>query len=127
MNNDSPLWKAYETAKSKCETEDWAENYEAEFVAFLTALKTASETEQNEYKKYFCQLIQSQEKIHWELMAFVMHDLRWPEVLECLKREIPTTSNERRRPVLVLVTEAYSEAWWGRKAYKYYRNQFGLE
>ena len=56
----------------------------------------------------------------WELIAFCMHELRWQSVRDAVETRLALSRNQREKPILRSILEAFEDDWVDRVLYAYY-------
>lgn len=112
--------KLYDDALSATQRYDDASLYEPYFVAVLSFIKKHPDLIQN-IKATVCNVVEKGNVLPYELIAFCMHELRWPEVLDSANKRIQAEDrNPHARRLAELIVEAYDPMWDCRVLYSYY-------
>lgn len=107
-------------ARRICEGPTSTSDYEELFVQVLSYVKKNGHLDR-EFRDAFVAMVGEPSRGPWELIAFCMHELRWPEVLE-RAREYSASSNDPRRIAVAAAIEAsYSDDWDAAELYEYYQ------
>ena len=113
-------------AEKACNAPVGTQQFELSFVKVLEFIKAHNESTA-EFKDFFVQMLNNESLGPWELIAFCMHDLRWPLILDEAQMKLTKSDDHRVQRIMSNVIDAYSESWGDLDIYSYYQNPTSRE
>jgi len=106
-------------AKDACEKFGTATDCEPYFLSTLKYVKMHPD-EWPEFKHLFVSMAIDPAVGPWELIAFCMRELRWPEVLEVVQFQLRVSQDFRVKEVMAKIAAVYANEWEDGDLYHYY-------
>ena|SRR5579862_6044486 len=106
-------------AEKACEGPVGTREYEGAFLNVLNYMKEHP-TDEDAYKNHFIKMLNDSTLGPWELIAFCMRELQWPEVLKAARERLQKMRDPRIKSVMADVIEVYQPNWPDSELYDYY-------
>jgi hypothetical protein len=125
MDNLTELEMLTLKATHACEGPVGTHEYEKAFLSVLNYMKEHP-MDADAYKNYFVKMLSDPALGPWELIAFCMRELQWPEVLEAARERLKLMRDPRIKSVMAEVIEVYQPNWADSVLYDYYSKSVNL-
>jgi hypothetical protein len=119
MNAVDEFQKLCAAANDACLTLGTATDCEPYFLATLNFVKKNPQ-HWADFKHLFVNMVSDPAAGPWELIAFCMRELRWPEVLTAVQRELESSNDFRVKTVMSKIAAVYTSDWEDGSVYRYY-------
>jgi hypothetical protein len=119
MDNLTELEFLILRAKQACEGPVGTHEYEGAFLSVLNYMKEHP-MDEDAYKNHFIRMLSERALGPWELIAFCMRELQWPEVLKAARERLEKMRDPRIKSVMADVIEVYEPNWPDSVLYDYY-------
>jgi hypothetical protein len=111
--------KLCHAANDACTTLGTATDCEPYFLATLNFVKMNPQ-HSADFKRLFVTMVRDPEAGPWELIAFCMRELKWPEVLTAVQQELESSKDFRVKTVMSKIAAVYAPEWGDGSVYSYY-------
>ena len=106
-------------AKLACETIGSTFQFEPYLLAVLRLIKD-DPIHWPEFKLYFVEMLSNPDLGPWELIAFCMRELQWPELLRGAQAQLEAATDFRVKSVMAKIVSVYETEWEDADLYRYY-------
>jgi hypothetical protein len=109
-------------AAKAVEKHDDVARQEESLVNLLLFMKQHSE-QLAAMKLSLCEMVSKADHVPADVIAFCMHDLKWPEVRHAAEKRREELSHPNGRRLMEHIIEAYDKNWDCKALYEYYRRR----
>jgi hypothetical protein len=110
------LTELFDAAETGCRTGDSVSDFEPPFHSLLTFIREHPSCRDEASARIVASIRTG--AFEWELLAYLMHALRWPEVKQAALERIVASDDWRIKTPLSHVVEAFEDDWEGAEVFR---------